>query len=184
MDHVACQSWGSLILKLTHDPPVTSEGNLTGALVGQILWRIGASGVGNPFSHVRPLEMGMRRFATVSLLAVALLLTVVPLSDARGRGGGHHGGRHHRHHFDGRHHVFIGVGPWFWWDPYPYWWYYPPPYYYTPPVVVQDPPVYIQRPAPIAPPPEAYWYYCASAQAYYPAVQSCPEPWVKVPPRS
>lgn len=30
--------------------------------------------------------------------------------------------------------------------------------------------------------PEAYWYYCSSAQAYYPTVPSCPEPWVKVPP--
>jgi hypothetical protein len=32
--------------------------------------------------------------------------------------------------------------------------------------------------------PEAYWYYCSSAQAYYPTVPSCPEPWVKVPPRA
>jgi hypothetical protein len=25
-------------------------------------------------------------------------------------------------------------------------------------------------------------YYCQSAQGYYPQVQSCPEPWVPVPP--
>jgi hypothetical protein len=26
-----------------------------------------------------------------------------------------------------------------------------------------------------------YWYYCPSYGAYYPNVQSCPEPWVTVP---
>ena len=26
-----------------------------------------------------------------------------------------------------------------------------------------------------------YWYYCPSYGAYYPNVQSCPEPWVAVP---
>jgi hypothetical protein len=31
--------------------------------------------------------------------------------------------------------------------------------------------------------PQSYWYYCSSAHAYYPAVPTCPEPWVKVPPR-
>ena len=84
------------------------------------------------------------------------------------------------HHFShGR--VFIGVGPTFWWGPgYSYW--YPPPYYGPPTVVVQEPPTYIEQPPP-APPP-AYWYYCPSAQGYYPAVPTCPEAWVKVPPRS
>ncbi len=33
-------------------------------------------------------------------------------------------------------------------------------------------------------PAQAYWYYCASASAYYPTVPACPEPWVKVPPRA
>jgi len=92
-----------------------------------------------------------------------------------------------------RTHVFIGAGP-FWWGPYhPYWW--EPPYrhwlydpyvpyyyyyYYAPPIVIQEPPVYIQRPAP---PEGPYWYYCESAKAYYPTAPSCPEPWIKVPPR-
>ena len=31
--------------------------------------------------------------------------------------------------------------------------------------------------------PGAYWYYCPSAKDYYPTVQTCPEAWVKVPPR-
>ena len=57
--------------------------------------------------------------------------------------------------------VFIGVGPFFPWGPaYP--WDYPPAIAY-------------------APPPQAYWYYCARAGAYYPYVPSCPEAWVPVP---
>ncbi len=80
--------------------------------------------------------------------------------------------------------VFIGVGPAFWWGPpYPYYWY-PPPYYYPPAqVIVEQPSMYIQQgTAPQASP--AYWYYCPDAQEYYPQVQTCPEPWVKVPPRA
>ncbi|MBI2319242.1 MAG: hypothetical protein HYY28_00245 [Betaproteobacteria bacterium] len=34
-------------------------------------------------------------------------------------------------------------------------------------------------PAPVEP---AYWYYCASAGAYYPYVQFCPEGWQKAIP--
>jgi Protein of unknown function (DUF3300) len=33
-------------------------------------------------------------------------------------------------------------------------------------------------------PPASYWYYCPSARAYYPTAPTCPEPWIKVPPRS
>ena len=33
-------------------------------------------------------------------------------------------------------------------------------------------------------PAQAYWYYCSSARAYYPTAPSCPEPWIKVPPRA
>jgi len=97
-----------------------------------------------------------------------------------------------QHHGHGRVGVFIGVGPAFWWGPpYPYWWgapypyyWYPPPYYYPPAGLMEQPQVYVQQ-APAPPPaPPAYWYYCASAQMYYPQVQSCPEPWVQVPPRN
>src|SRR6266516_4259622 len=146
--------------------------------------RIGASRVGLVFPCQALWESSMRRFTAVSLLAVGFLLAARLPSEAwtgGGHGGGHHGGHHH---FGGRSHVFVGVGPWFWGPPYPYWWDYPPAYYYAPPVVVQEPPVYIQQPAPTAPAPEAYWYYCASAQAYYPTAPSCPEQWIQVPARS
>src|SRR4026208_1912422 len=76
----------------------------------------------------------MRKLASASLLAVALLLIFAAPSLAGGRG----------HHWHGGPRVFVGVGPAFWY-PYPYY-YYPYPYYYTPPpVVVQDPPVYVQQ---------------------------------------
>ena len=119
----------------------------------------------------------MRR-AMASFLVLAVLLALAAPAHAWGRRGraGHHGIRTR---------VFIGVGPSVWWGPYPHW-YYPPPYYVysPPPVIVQEPPVYVQQaPAPPAP-PQAYWYYCQSARGYYPSVPTCPEPWVKVPPRS
>ena len=123
----------------------------------------------------------MKRAAEASLLAVMLLLVSAAPSQAWNRGRHGHSGV--------RTGVFVGVGPAFWWGPpHPYWWYYPPPYYVysPPPVVVQEPPVYVQQPwAPaVQPPPQAYWYYCPSAQSYYPNVQTCPEAWVKVPPRT
>ena len=79
--------------------------------------------------------------------------------------------------------MIVGVGP-----AYPYGWgwgWYPRPYYPYPPAVVmrevvpEEPEVYVERPDASV---EGYWYYCESAEAYYPRVPSCPEPWVKVPP--
>jgi len=130
----------------------------------------------------------MKKTATVACLSVALLLAAVVPSHAWSRG-------HHFHHAGAR--VFVGVGPVWWGPPYPYW-YYPPVYYppvvvAPPPVIVQQsPPVYVQQevaPAPAAAPPppaapaESFWYYCPNSKAYYPNVQSCTEPWVRVAPR-
>ncbi len=101
---------------------------------------------------------------------------------------GHHGRGHSGHgHFHGRGHrrdgfhghrfhghkgggvLIAPIGPTFWWNP---WW--SSAWSYGPAPV--DPPVYVQR-------PPTYWYYCPSADAYYPAVPTCPEPWVPVPAR-
>lgn len=123
----------------------------------------------------------MKKWAA-PLLAVSLLFILLAPGVASARG---------RHHARFHSHVFVGVGPW--WGP-PWWgspWsYYPPPYYiYSPPptVVVEQPPVYIQQqsppPAPAVPAAESDWYYCSSAGAYYPSVQTCPEAWIRVPPR-
>jgi len=123
----------------------------------------------------------MKKVAWVSLAVIALLLVLAPASDAYWHRGGAR--------------VVIGVGPgwWGWGSP---WWYYPPypypyPYAYAPPTVVvqQPPPTYVEQPAlappaPPAPGPQSFWYYCPGAQGYYPNVQNCAEPWVKVPPRT
>ena len=43
--------------------------------------------------------------------------------------------------------------------------------------------MYIER-EPGGVPPPGYWYYCESAGAYYPSVETCPEPWLQIPPRA
>ena len=125
----------------------------------------------------------MKKTATVACLSVALLLAAVVPSQAWNRSFHHAGAR-----------VFVGVGPVWWGPPYPYWYYPPAPVVVAPaPIIVQQsPPVYVQQevapapaavPAPPAASPESFWYYCPNAKAYYPNVQSCSEPWVRVAPR-
>jgi hypothetical protein len=65
---------------------------------------------------------------------------------------------HHRHHrFDGDDFFFDTVFP------------FPDPFFVD---VVQ--PVYVS-------PDDEYWYWCPSARAYYPWVQTCDAPWEPVP---
>jgi len=119
----------------------------------------------------------MRKPAWIWLLVVGLIVVLLAIPAAPSQAWSHHGG--------GRVFVGVGVGVWpgFWWGPPAPWYWYPAPYYYPPQVIVQQPQMYIQQvPAPSA--PTAYWYYCQSAQEYYPQVQSCPEPWVPVQPRN
>lgn len=76
--------------------------------------------------------------------------------------------------------VHLGVPVWG-----PVW--YPPPYYYPPQVIVvppSPPPVYIEQ-AQDAPAEsgQQYWYYCTSAQGYYPYIKECPGGWQKVLPQ-
>jgi len=89
--------------------------------------------------------------------------------------------------------VNIGVPfyPWYWGGPgyyYPPAYAYPPAYYYPP--VASEPPVYVEQPQQPAAPPQASnapapqtgnWYYCESAQGYYPYVKECPSGWRMVP---
>ena len=81
-----------------------------------------------------------------------------------GRFHGHPGRFHGHPGFHGR--AFVGVAPLFLWGP---------GYFYSSPPVVTAPPVYVQ------PGSAGYWHYCPGAQAYYPNVPSCSEPWVLVP---
>jgi hypothetical protein len=139
----------------------------------------------------------MRKVVAGLLLFLALILPAAssPAWGAYGGGGWHGGwnGGWHGGWYGGWNHGWYGGwggsvvigGPW-WWGPtypYPYYGYYPPAYYAYPPPIVQGPSVYIQQqPAPSESLPEGYWYYCASAKAYYPTVQTCREAWIKVPP--
>lgn len=84
-----------------------------------------------------------------------------------------------------RGHLSIGVMPFFY--PYPYaypygypYGYYPYPRYYYYGYSPQPPPVVQQPEAPPEPVP-SYWYFCRSANGYYPYVSHCPEGWRAVP---
>jgi hypothetical protein len=129
----------------------------------------------------------MSKVAAVSLLVALLVFPARSTYAGHFHGGG---GLHHGPHT----HVFIGFGP-AWWGPgyfygpypygYPYGWYYPPPYYAYPSFSVQQPEMYIEQQPSLASakaPTEPSWYYCVSAEGYYPTVKRCPEAWIKVPP--
>ena len=133
----------------------------------------------------------MRLTKTAAALVV-LALGAVAAESALAAGHGGRGGFHHGGGFRGgaRVGVFIGA-PLFWpsyyygsqyYYGYPY--YYGAPYYY-PPVAAAAPPVYVEqaqaRPAPAQ--PQGFWYYCASAGAYYPYVKQCAENWQQVAPQ-
>jgi len=104
------------------------------------------------------------------LLAALLLCSGTALAD----GYRHH---HHRGHSHGSFSFYFG--PSWYASPFP-----PPAVYYPPRVIVvppPQPPVYIEQ-AP-AYGSSQYWYFCQSANAYYPQVGDCPGGWIRVPPR-
>jgi hypothetical protein len=83
--------------------------------------------------------------------------------------------------------VYIG-GPAYW-AGWPYAWgaAYAVPYavpYAVAPLVVNTAPApqVIVQPAPQAP-AESYWYYCTQPAGYFPYVQNCGQPWMKVVPQ-
>lgn len=64
---------------------------------------------------------------------------------------------------------------------------YPAPYYYpgyypAPAVVYAPAPTVVAVPAAAPPSQVVYQYYCRSTNAYYPAVPTCDQPWMKVLP--
>ncbi len=118
----------------------------------------------------------MRRFG---LLIIAALLALTPLAARADRGfhGGHEfrhdGGFHHHRDFDhDRFHSRFFFGGFY--DPFFY------PYYdYAAPYAYGYPYTYSYSP----PAPANVWYYCPTANVYYPYVPSCPVPWQPVTPR-
>lgn len=61
-----------------------------------------------------------------------------------------------------------------------------PPFEST--VFIERDAVAVEQAPTLAPPattqPTSWWYWCASAQGYYPYVEQCPEAWQRVAPRS
>ncbi|MGH8807121.1 MAG: hypothetical protein ACREX0_04505 [Noviherbaspirillum sp.] len=106
------------------------------------------------------------RFIIVLLLA--LLITSVAWAH---RGGYGHG---HRSAHVG---IVVGVplaGTWH----YPYYPYYP---YYHAPAVTYGPVYYVEQGSDQQ--TQGWWYYCTSAQGYYPYIKACPEGWQRVTPQ-
>jgi hypothetical protein len=123
-----------------------------------------------------------KRLGMVLLLAALCLGSIGPAYAGYGyrgqgyRGQGYRGYHHHRYRRPSVvivPRVVVPFRPF--WVPYAY-----------PPVVVAPPPVYVQPAPPVAvappPSPPQYWYYCDSAQAYYPYVPQCPGGWRPVVP--
>ena len=142
----------------------------------------------------RPSVTQMLAFGVTLALSTAALADdhrhfPVRVVDHRGVVWGH-GDIRHFHDFDD--HAWRG-GRWVhdWHDNHFGWWWivggawvfynapvypYPDPYVPSTVIVQQAPP-----PVPAAAPAPAYWYYCASAQNYYPYVTQCPVGWEQVP---
>lgn len=120
------------------------------------------------------MKARLARHALLAALVTAGAFTTYPASADRGFPG--HGGRFHApapHVWNHGH----GGGHWNgWWIVGAPLLLYPPLYSYPQPVVQPLP-----TPLPDLPPSPQSWYYCDSAQAYYPYVQSCAEGWRSVP---
>jgi hypothetical protein len=141
------------------------------------------------------------------LVCAAMLLALPAAADARGGGGGHGGGGGggwHGSGFSGWHgsgfaggggvgwhggrgYVGDGYGRFgFYGYGYPYWGY--DPYWYGGdysdyagyPYAYDPSDVAAPTQPPTAQPAQSYWYFCRSADKYYPYVQSCHEGWQKV----
>lgn len=134
--------------------------------------------------------------ALATLVAVALGGVAVG-ADAGGRGY-RGGGAHHAGPPGG---AYVGARPYwrgvYWgprigiyygapgyWAGWPYAWAATPyPYWVAPAVVgaVAAPLVYTP---PVQPPADDYWYYCTRPAGYFPYVQDCEQPWLKVLPQT
>jgi len=133
-------------------------------------------------------------FAAIVIAAAASALAALPMQAFADRGGGRYGGHYGGHYrYPGWGHGYypgfrVYIGPAYPFYPYAYWGpYYYPPYYYPPAVVTApaSPPVYIEKggnAAQAPDQPQAYWYYCAASNAYYPYVKECPGGWQRQTP--
>jgi hypothetical protein len=106
--------------------------------------------------------------------------------------GGHYGGHggYYGGHYGGYYGWGVGLylgGPWYWGWPYyagayPYYPYGTYPVYESPPTIYVEPEPPADRSAASVPAPMNFWYYCTNPAGYFPYVQNCNEPWMKVVP--
>jgi hypothetical protein len=149
--------------------------------------------------------------ALTALLVMAMQASAAPPPRPAGAyrgpppGGGHYAGHYVRRsgHWGPSVGIYYGPGYGYWgaWNygwglgygvPYPYAYPYPAyPFAYAP-VVINSAPIaqtYIQQEpvaeAAVQPAPTVnYWYYCYQPAGYFPYVQNCDQPWVKVTPQN
>jgi hypothetical protein len=160
----------------------------------------------NPFEVDNMKIRNVLRSAALALLiGLPVLGSPAHAQSHGGGGGGHAGGNGGGGHYAGggsghygggggwRGGGWRGGGPGWWgvglglglgWglgETYPYGYYpydaYDYPYVAPPVVVAPVAPMQLQGAAPVG----ASWYYCDSAQGYYPYVTQCAEPWRSVP---
>jgi hypothetical protein len=145
--------------------------------------------------------MNQAMMTKLLLVAAVFLLAVSANADRDGRRGERDDVRHdnfrkHRdiRQFDRHDYGLWRSGSWhrvrhdgklgWWWVVAGTWYFYHQPVYpfpdpYTPPVIlIQPPPADTQN---NMPPPAQFWYFCTSANNYYPYIASCPEGWKSVP---
>lgn len=144
--------------------------------------------------------------AALAFAAITLGCIALPASAGPPPGGGRYVGPYpggpYRPYYPPARPVYPGWGVGYWgpragvyigapayWSGWPYGWAgaYPVPYavpYPVPPLVVNTVPApqVIVQPAPAAP-AENFWYYCTQPAGYYPYVQNCSQPWMKVLPQ-
>lgn len=140
-----------------------------------------------------------------SMVAAALLLVGSPVWAGPPHHGGHFvggsyfgGGGHYRGSYYGANlrlwggYWGPGIGLYYGWPGYSfgYGYNYGYPYTYAPLVINAEPlpQVLIQRDSLIddtaqANQPSNYWYYCTEPPGYFPYVQNCSQPWMKVVPQ-
>jgi hypothetical protein len=150
--------------------------------------------------HINHAEnAAVKRISTALGLALAVIVSVASTSALAG-------GPYHRYGGYGGYYgprVGVGVyfgGPGYYGPAYPYYgspyaYGYGPGYYYPPAVITvpSAPITYIEQPQVVQPVPQpapqaapqaqqAWWYYCADSNAYYPWVKECASTWKRVAP--
>lgn len=116
---------------------------------------------------------------TIKMIGLALVTcTLFAAASAEAHGyGGREGHRHQGYNWGVR--AFVGIpGPMLYYSPYTYTY---NPYPTT--VIIQQSTQPVQAPAPVVQqvPQTQYWYFCESANGYYPSAPSCQEGWKMIP---